>query len=65
MPRMDRRAFVMGCLVVPLAGCTLDSGPSIAPPGSSGLLPAQFLNYGYPRSTGDTPVFVVTGGIKP
>ena len=63
MPRMDRRAFVVGCLAVPLAGCTGQS--FTGSPGSSALLPAHFLNYGYPRQTGDTPVFVVTGGIKP
>jgi hypothetical protein len=63
MSRIDRRAFVMGCLAVPLAGCPDPN--SFIPGGSTGLLPAQFQNHGYPRTTGDTPVFVVTGGIKP
>lgn len=67
MSRIDRRAFVVGCLaaplVVPLAGC---SGESFtASSGSSALLPARFLNSGYLQQTGDTPVFVVTGGINP
>jgi hypothetical protein len=62
MSRIDRRAFVVGCLAVPLAGCP--DRPSLLG-GSSALLPATFLNDGYSRATGDTPVFVVTGGIKP
>jgi hypothetical protein len=33
--------------------------------GSWALPQARFLNNGYLRPTGDTPVFVVTGGIKP
>ena len=63
MPRMDRRAFVVGCLAAPLAGCDGQLSPSFT--GPSALLPARFLNDGYPKTTGDTPVFVVTGGIKP
>ena len=66
MPRMDRRAFVVGCLAMPLAGCTGDSGGAFGPStGSSALLPARFLNPGYMQQTGDTPVFIVTGGITP
>jgi len=62
MSRIDRRAFVMGCLAVPLAGCT-DTAPhqEFAP---SALAPAKFLNNGH-WATGNTSVFVVTGGINP
>jgi hypothetical protein len=63
MSRIDRRAFVLGCVATPLAGCT---GQSLtASTVSTTLLPARFLNDGFLRPTGDTPVFVVTGGIKP
>jgi len=64
MSRIDRRAFVVGCLAVPLAGCPDPNRASLLG-GSTALLPATFLNYGYQKTSGDTPVFVVTGGIKP
>ena len=56
MSRVDRRAFVVGLLAVPLVGCLQPQAP---------LLPATFLNYGHQKASGDTPVFVVTGGVRP
>jgi len=70
MSRIDRRAFVVGCLAVPLGGCSkAQMAPTLAsvPPGSistsgvAGNWP-YYLNCGYWE--GNT-VFVVTGGIKP
>jgi hypothetical protein len=64
MSTIDRRAFVVGCLVIPVAGCGNPNSTSFTDQ-TPLLLPAKFRNYGHPRVTGDTPVFVVTGGIKP
>jgi hypothetical protein len=61
MSRIDRRAFVMGCLAVPLAGCPQPNSPFVA--GSPGLLKATFLNCGI-WSNDDPPIFLVTGGIN-
>jgi hypothetical protein len=61
MSRIDRRAFVVGCLAVPLAGCpNPDRTSSLAR--SSGLSYPKFLNCG---SWLNNNVFVVNGGIQP
>ena len=62
MSTIDRRAFVMGCLAVPLAGCqnlnraSLAGGPRVSSQ-------VNFLNPGNWRTTDNTPVFTVTGPI--
>jgi hypothetical protein len=62
MSRIDRRAFVMGCLAVPLAGCA-DQVNSSFGAGSGVLLKAKFLNCGQ-WSSDEPPMFIVTGGIN-
>jgi hypothetical protein len=62
MSTIDRRAFVVGCLAVPLAGCQNPNRASVAG-GSSSLPQPRFLNPVQPSPTGATPVFVVTGPI--
>jgi hypothetical protein len=79
MSRIDRRAFVMGCFVVPLAGC---SQPQ---PVATAAAPATLTSASSPCSSppsnptpgllparflncgnwlsNDPPIFIVTGGI--
>jgi hypothetical protein len=61
MSTIDRRAFVIGGLAVPLAGCHNPNRMSFS--SGTALPQPHFLNPGQPRPTGTTPVFVVTGPI--
>jgi hypothetical protein len=70
MSTIDRRAFFVGCLAVPLAGCNKPtsvafSGGSSAAQCDTSPHGASFLNAGCWKNignsnTGDTWVFVVT-----
>jgi hypothetical protein len=59
MPKIDRRTFALGVLVVPLAGC---ADPGSAPSGSQAYPPPVFRNDGYWMNSS---TYVATGGIKP
>ncbi len=68
MSMIDRRAFVVGCLAVPMAGC---SGQGGAPASVRSTAPPVYFknngswqNYGN-TTVGDDWVYVVTPGFKP
>jgi hypothetical protein len=60
MSRIDRRAFLMGCLSLPLAGCPDQKSATFVPALRSDY--TKFLNCG---SWSSNTIFVVNGGIKP
>jgi len=69
MSTINRRAFAMGCLAVPLAGChnpnrmsLTDIAKSSAPSDIRFKNPGQWVNFGN-ANIGDTWVFVVSGPI--
>jgi hypothetical protein len=67
MSTIDRRAFVVGCLAVPLAGCA-NPGVKTAFVGASPPIAFQnngsWQNYGNAATVGDEWVYVVTPGFK-
>jgi hypothetical protein len=67
MSTIDRRAFVVGCLAVPLAGCPAPgTGPALltsSPPAINFQNNGSWKNYGN-TTIGDVWVYVVTPGFK-
>ena len=71
MSLIDRRAFVVGCLAVPLAGCNNSVvDRSVGPPAARLAGPPQvhFVNLGNwvngGNANGDEWVYVVTAGFE-
>jgi hypothetical protein len=61
MSEIDRRAFLVGCLVVPLAGCGGQVGMDAAPKLTAATFPqAKFLNPSQTIVSGNLPINFVT-----
>jgi hypothetical protein len=63
MSTIDRRAFALGFLILPLTSCLDRESTSFSRSRDAAATQTVFLNAGHWTSSGP-PVFVVTGGIN-